>query len=103
MSKALDNLQNKIEILSERYDDNKPEHIKQLKKYLTRPKKTAIETRRAPFKKKSDTQVPPNIELDINFPKFFKRSPLAFFEVQPKSKEKKSTGLAKILEVDDDL
>ena len=54
------------------------------------------------MKKKSNTQVPSNIELDIKFPKYFKRSPLAFFEVQPKPKEKKSTGLAKILGVSDE-
>ena len=84
------------------YDDPSPEYRKELEKYLSTYKKKPIETRRAPLKKKSDTQVPSNIELDIEFPKYFKRSPLAFFEVQPKPKEKKSTGLAKILGVSDE-
>ncbi len=54
------------------------------------------------MKKKSNTQVPSNIEIDIKFPEYFRHSPLAFFEVQPKPKEKKSTGLAKILGVSDE-
>ena len=95
-----------------KYDDHNPEHRKELENYLKRTKRKPIETRRGALNKKSNTKVPlkkaPSaatspLNIDINF-----FNPIKFYEVleEPRTveltKQKKSTGLANILGVNND-
>tara|TARA_R100001460_G_scaffold32305_1_gene63367 strand:- start:3280 stop:3597 length:318 start_codon:yes stop_codon:yes gene_type:complete len=105
----MNNWNTKIIETSLKYDDHNPEHRKELENYLKRTKRKPIETRRGALNKKSNTKVPlkkaPSaatspLNIDINF-----FNPIKFYEVleEPRIVEqKKSTGLANILGVNDD-
>ena len=92
-----------------KYDDYNPKHRKQLEDWLTRtkPKITKpIETRTKPFKAIPKVGTPLNIDINLLKPLEFDPVVDQVVDYSPtkldRNKVKRSSGLAKILEVDDD-
>ena len=97
----------KIQNLQYIYDDNDPVKRKELINHLTRDKKKPIQTRTAPFKKKSNTGVPLNIDIKP-LPSFSGLTSAAlFFDTKPTVQDRQDKlakvggGLVKILEAED--
>jgi hypothetical protein len=97
MSDVFDNVGKALLRESLRVDEHTPEERKQIEKYLGTP----IKTRTVPFKKKPKPTRP--LEIDINFPTSYAIDFEPLKVQRPyDAKLKTSTGLAKILEVDDE-